>query len=113
MVNAQGRERPPLVTAMSRVGAVVALLYFLVRGLGPSVEYGRAIGESFIHALAVGPFATPFFEKLLTAIGILLMGLAIMQLFVLFGALFGTLVGVVLAPYLGNGMGARRDGTEV
>lgn len=105
-------QASPLVQAMSRLGAIGALIYFLFSGIGPSVRFGKSIGETFIHALAVGPFESSLFEGLLTALGVLLVGLAIMMLFVLFGALLGSAIGAALAPYLrmsANGDTPRED----
>jgi len=103
----------PLTVALSRVGATLALVYFLFAGIGPSIRYGRSIGETFIHALAVGPLEGEFFSGLLIVLGVLLMGLAIMMFFVLFGALLGSLVGAILSPHfrtLNGNNGRNGDG---
>lgn len=100
----------PLVRALSRAGALGALLYYLVKGLGLSAAYGRAIGEDFARTVAVGPFESAFFTAVLVALAVLLVGLALMMMLILFGGLFGALLGIVLSPALG--VTRNREGHE-
>lgn len=93
-------QHHPLVQALSRLGALAALVVYLLVGLGPSLRYGRSIGEFFGESLAATPLQGVVFDKLLVGIGTFLGGLAAIMLFILFGALLGTIAGVILVRYV-------------
>ena len=88
------------VKALTRLGAIGALIVYLFSGLGPALRYGHSIGHFMNEALADTPLAGSAGEKLLSAFGSFLGGLAGLMVFVLIGALVGTAAGAILVRYI-------------